>query len=273
MAGAQGQSSSQPSDPSSGQDSNHDQALPSKAAQKQPPVRVNVLNVCSPSVEEQKQLANVLGRIPRQPLFTEDFEISRGRATLPDKPGFVQTGESVRFSAEPVVSDWVRIRRDYSVQATFSSVQYSFSRDSKLMVETLVLRARDLKDVLEVAIEDSASTVTDAAAMLGASTPVSRIKIERFGKASIVLARCAGDTATGRPGADQSAYEPLFQNASAAMSAYRGYLDARRTVPEELFHLNARSPGKATAKPSPKALATPKTRAPKAPDAAKGDPN
>jgi hypothetical protein len=33
---------------------------------------------------------------------------------------------------------------------------------------------------------------------------------------------------------DQTAYEPLFQSASAILSNYRGLLGARSTVPDEL---------------------------------------
>src|SRR5581483_2709150 len=111
---------------------------------------------------------------------------------------------------EAGIADWVRIRREFSVQATFSAVQYSFSTDPKNMVETIVFRVRDPKDLMQVSIEDSASAVTNAASMLQASTPASRIKLERFGKSSVVLARCAGSEG----GADQSAYEPLFRSAS-----------------------------------------------------------
>jgi len=53
------------------------------------------------------------------------------------------------------------------------------------MVETLVLRVRDPKDLMEVAIEDSASAVTSASAMLSADTPAARVKLERFGKSSV----------------------------------------------------------------------------------------
>jgi hypothetical protein len=218
-----------------------------------PPVRVNVINVCSPSAEEQKEISDTLARVPRQPLFSEDFEISRGRSTLPDKPGFVQSGESVRFSAEPVVADWVRIRREFSVQATFANVQYSFSRDRQFMVETLVLRVRDPKDVLQVAIENSAANVTDAATMLAAPIPISRVKLERFGKASVVLARCSGDNAADQPAPDQSVYAPLFQSASSILTSYRNLLVARRTVPDEL----ARVAGSPT--PKPRAAAKPKS--------------
>jgi hypothetical protein len=111
-------------------------------------------------------------------------------------------------------------------------VQYSFSVDPKNMVETLVFRVRDPKDLMQVSIEDSASAVATPATMLTSSTPASRIKLERFGKSSVVLARCAGSEAGPVP--DQTAYEPLFQSASAILSNYRGLLGARSTVPDEL---------------------------------------
>lgn len=219
----------------------------------QPKVKVNMLNVCSPSAEEQKEIAAALARIPRQPLFTDDFEVSRGRTTFTDKPGFVEAGPSARFSAEPTTSRWVRTRREFSVQALFSTVQYSFSINPQLMVETLVLRVRDPKDLLQVAIEDNASAVTSPGSMLATDTPPSRIKLERFGKSSVVLARCSADPASGQPAPDQSAYDPLFRSGAGIMSAYRGFLGVRRTVPEELARMQ--SPGSAMSKPSTKPAA------------------
>ena len=200
-----------------------------------PQVKVNVLNVCSPSSEEQHEIASSLAKVPKQPLFADDFEIDRGRSTLEVGPGFLQPGSSAHVSSDPGTADWVRIRREFSVQALFSTVQYSFSRDSKNMVETLVLRVRDPKDLMQVSIEDSASAVATPASMLSTSTPASRIKLERFGKSSVVLARCTGSESG--PAADQSTYEPLFQSASAILSNYRRLLGARNSVPEELARL------------------------------------
>ncbi|HEX3351622.1 MAG: hypothetical protein ACRD3H_07370 [Terriglobales bacterium] len=220
----------------------------------QPQVKVNVLNVCSPSVEEQHEIASALARIPKEPLFAADFEIDRGRSSLDVGPGFLQPGSGSQMSSDPGVSNWVRIRREFSVQALFSTAQYSFSTDPKNMVETLVFRVRDPKDLMQVSIEDSASAVTSPATMLSTSTPASRIKLERFGKSSVVLARCSG--AEGGPPPDQSAYEPLFQSASTVLSNYRGLLGARTTVPEELARIGADGKAKAksssTKKPAPK---------------------
>jgi hypothetical protein len=72
--------------------------------------------------------------------------------------------------------------------------------------------------------------------MLGTNTPASRVKLERFGKSSIVLARCSA--APDQPVPDQSAYEPLFRAASSVLSAYRDALGARRTIPAELVRVS-----------------------------------
>ncbi len=166
--------------------------LASAQQQPSPPqVKVNVLNVCTPSAEEQHEISSALAKVPKQPLFGADFEIDRGRSSLEVGPGFLQPGSGSQVSSDPGVANWVRIRREFSVQALFSTVQYSFSVDPKNMVETLVFRVRDPKDLMQVSIEDSASAVTTPATMLSTSTPASRIKLERFGKSSVVLARCS----------------------------------------------------------------------------------
>lgn len=191
-----------------------------------------MLNVCSPSGDDQKEIAAALARIPKQPLFSQDFEIDRGKSTLDQPPDFLQGGSNTQVSSDPSVANWVRIRREFGVQAAFSTVQYSFSSDGKNMSETLTFRVRDPKDLMQVTLENSVAAVTSPAVMLGTNTPVSRIRLERFGKSSIVLARCPG--VEGSPAPDQSAYEPLFLSATGAVSNYRGLLGARRTVPEEL---------------------------------------
>lgn len=213
--------------------------LPISIAQqsKQPQVKVNVLNVCAPSVEEQQEISSALAHVPNQASFSQDFEIDRGRSLLDQTPDFLQSGQQPSTPPDSGTADWVRIRREFPAPSFFASVQYSFSQDAKSMIETLVFRVRDPKDVLEVAIEDSAAAVTSPANMLATDTPASRVKLERFGKSSIVLARCSGTADSPPP--DQSAYEPLFQSASAAMANYRGLLHVRRTVPDELARIGA----------------------------------
>jgi hypothetical protein len=199
----------------------------------QPQVKVHVLNVCSPSPQDQKEIAAALDKVPREPLFGLDFEVDRGRSILETPAGLLQSGVKVPASSDSKdTADWVRIRREFAVQAMFASVQYSFSKDAESMNETLVFRVRDPKDLMELSIEDSASAVTSPASMLATDTPASHVKLERFGKSSVVLARCSG--VPGGPAPDQSAYEPLFRHATAIVTRYRSLLRAREMVPGEL---------------------------------------
>jgi len=224
-----------------------DQPAQAPAQSTEPQVQVHVLNVCTPSAEEQKEIASALARIPKQPLFGTDFEVSRGKSTLTDMPNFVKPTETTHVPGETSVASYVRIRREFSVQAMFSSVQYSFSSDGQMMVETLVLHVRDPKDLIQVSLEDSASAVTSAQAMLTANTPASRVRLERFGKASIALARCSANEA-GRA-VDQTAYEPLFRSASEALANYRSLLGVKTTVPQELAKIGAASKSKTVTAP------------------------
>ena len=207
----------------------------------QPQVRINYLNVCTPSAEEQKEMAAALARIPQKPGFAPDFEIARGRTTMPDAP----------------VSTWVRVRHDFPDGAALSNAQYSMSVDEQRIVETLVFHFHEPKDVLSISIEDGVSAATPAQ-VLAADTPASRMRIERVGKGSIALARC--------PGADQSIYEPLFQSASQVMARYREALGVRRTVAADLARLGV---GKPESKKPAGDGKKPKSSAGTAPDAAK----
>jgi hypothetical protein len=199
-----------------------------------PQVKVNMLNVCTPSADEQKEIAAALARIPKQPLFSADFEVTRGRSTLTDMPSFIAAEQPGHVAGEPSVANYVRIRREFSVQALFASVQYSFSNDGANMVETLVLHVRDPKDLIQVALEDSASSVTSSEAMLASNTPANRVRLERFGKSSIALARCSA--------ADSGAAIDVLAN-------YRALLSVKKIVPEELAAISESKP-KAATKPS-----------------------
>ena len=203
----------------------------------QPQVKVNMLNVCTPSADEKQEIASALSKVPKQPLFGSDFEVARGRSSLDPQANFLQAGANAQMSGDSEIANWVRMRREFSVQALFSTVQYSFSTDPKNMVETLVFRVRDPKELLELIIEDSASAVTSPATMLATDTPASRIKLERFGKSSVVLARCYATQAGPAP--DQSAYEPLFRTATSIVANYRTILGAKHTVPDELIRVSA----------------------------------
>jgi hypothetical protein len=210
-------------------------------AGQQPQVRINYLNVCTPSAEEQKEITAALARVPVKPGFAPDFEIARGRTTMPDAP----------------LSTWVRVRHDFPDGAVFSNAQYSMSVDEQRIVETLVFHFHEPKDVLSISIEDGVSAATPAQ-VLAVDTPASRMRIERVGKGSIGLARCQG--------VDQSAYEPLFQSASQVLARYRDALGVRRTVPADLVRLGVGKPGtkKPAAdgkKPKPSGAAAPEASA------------
>ena len=178
-------------------------------------VQVNVMNVCTPNDEEKQGIASALQRVPLRPQFAQDFEVARGRSTFPDAP----------------ISTWARIRREFQPDSPFANVQYSMSMDEKAVIETLVFRIRDPKDLLSVTLEDRMSAVTTPAAALASDTPASRVKIERFGKNSLGLSRCEQ--------ADQSAYQPLFDSASKLLARYRALLAARAVIPAELTRAEA----------------------------------
>ena len=192
-------------------------------------MKVNVINVCAPTADEQKELSSALAKVPGKPAFAADFEVARGRSIL--DPSTPIPGMQPLPPGAVAAADWVRVRREFPGATLFSNVQYSFSVDSKNMVETLVLRLREPKpnDLMQISIEDSASAVVSATVMLSSSTPVSRVKLERFGKSSVVLARCSGEE--GNPATDQSAYEPIFHSASSIMERYRDALGARNWCP------------------------------------------
>lgn len=221
------------------------------SAPPKPQVKVHMLNVCAPSPEEQQEIASALAHARAKPVFSSDFEVDRGRSVLNPGDNPLLGSGAAPIASDTASADFVRIRHDFTGQSIFSTVQYSFSRDNEQMVETLVFRVRDPKDLLQVSIEDSASSVTTAAIMLGAGTPANRIKLERFGKSSVVLARCPGGPDSPPP--DQSAYEPLFASASSLLADYRRILGAKVLIPEELAKMD--NP-KATAKPPAKKTIT-----------------
>jgi len=176
-------------------------------------VRVNYMNVCSPSDADKKEIASALERIPTATRFGPEFEIARGRSTAPDAP----------------IASWVRVRREFPPDVPLINAQYSVSLDAQDIIETVVFRWREPKDVMQVSIEDSVSNVASPATVVSTDTPASRIRIERFGKPSVGLSRC--------PQADQTAYESVFTAASRVMSRYRAALGVRESVPPELARL------------------------------------
>lgn len=189
-----------------------------------PQVKINYLNVCTPSTDEQHVLDNALSMLPSRPAFGVEFEVARGRSTMPEEgPGAVQASAS---SGPPPVSTWVRIRREFA-SGPLMNVQYTFSRDEKTMTETLVFRVKSPKrdQPMQVSIQDALAAPT-ATQAIAANTAPDRIRVERFGGSSVVLARC--------PQADQTKYEQYFTRAKDVMTAYRRLLGVKQTVPGDL---------------------------------------
>ncbi|HEV2021002.1 MAG TPA: hypothetical protein VGQ94_00585 [Terriglobales bacterium] len=173
-------------------------------------VQINVIQVCTPAEADVAQMREALGRIPGKPRFTADFEISRGRS-----------------SVDAGVARWVRVRREFSADSPFTTAQYTMSvnMDDGGITETLALRLREAKDVVQVAIESSV-TAGDPAAVLASDTPANHISVERYGKAPIAVKRC--------PQADQKSSEAIFQSASSLLASYRAALGVRSFVPGDL---------------------------------------
>src|SRR5438128_12245757 len=69
-------------------------AVAAAQSDKKTQVKINYLNVCTPSVEEQKELSGALARIPAHPRFSEDFEVSRARTSLTEPPIKLAGGET-----------------------------------------------------------------------------------------------------------------------------------------------------------------------------------
>lgn len=154
-----------------------------------------------------------MNKVPPKVNYSGDFEVTRGRTVSDDK-----------------ASKYVRLRRELADDPVFSNVQYSLSSDDKNITETLVFKVKDPKDLVLIALEDqiSASAAKPASA-LDADTPASHIKLERFGKTALALARCENR--------DQSEYEPIFAQATRVLSVYRKVLGLRTVFRSDLAWL------------------------------------
>ena len=188
-----------------------------KQEEKRPEVRVNMLNVCTPSEAEQQEIKAALDRIPKKVSFSPDFEVSRGRTTM-------ENASAARY---------LRLRRELDAKTGFSTAQYSISTDAEKTTETLVMKLANPKDLLQIALEDRVTAGAPVSSLLEMDTPINRINLERFGKPSLVLARCEG--------ADQKSYEPLFTQASEIAAAYRKSLGLRGAFRSDVMWLMTRS--------------------------------
>lgn len=176
-------------------------------------MRVNMVNVCTPADADREEIAAALTRIPGRPAFNPDYEVARGHTT--DKTG---------------ASDWVRMRREFANDPTLTNVQYQFVLGSDGIQEMLVFYTQGNKpgEPVQISLTQKVTAGTPQQ-VLAADTPPERITVARFGKPSLVLARC--------PGVDQKTYEPLFRSAAERFAAYRGALGVKTSVPGELAKL------------------------------------
>jgi hypothetical protein len=201
------------------------------AVEPQPKIQVNFLNSCRPAPADVQEMGRALAQVKEKPKFSSDFEISRGLTTLTGAEARA-TGVSTDKPSTP--STWVRIRREFPEKAVLTDVQYSLSVEGDSAGEALALHLRDSQNVLQILISDEVTG--SASQVVKADTPPERIRVERFGKSSIVLARC--------PGIDQSAYEALFHAAASIFENYREAMAVKTLVPAELAHLPAtKAPG------------------------------
>jgi hypothetical protein len=215
-----------------------------QAAPGQPQVKVNYLNVCNPSDEEQKEIQAALTRIPKEPKFARDFEISRGRSTMSEQANILQAMPAPSEESGSPTSDWVRIRHEFGALSAFSTAQYSFTTDDKASIENLVFRLREVKDLVQVSLSTTVTGSKSPKAIVATDTPVDRIRLERFGKSSVVLARC--------PAGDQSKYDYLFDSASKVLATYRTAMGVRSAVPLDMARLGEGGDKKTSAKPAAK---------------------
>lgn len=210
-------------------------ALPLAAQEAQKKrVQINVINVCTPKEDEVKEMQAALARIPAKPRFTADFEVARGRSSM-----------------DAGVSRWVRVRREFGADSPFATAQYTMAVDLEngAITETLALRLRDPKDVVQVALQ-STVTAGDPAAVLASDTPSNHISVERYGKAPLAVKRCLS--------ADQASSQPLFHSASSLLAAYRAALGVRSFVPGDLARVGVAQKKKPQTAPAPAKSQTPK---------------
>ena len=210
----------------------------------QPKVQVNYLNVCSPSDEEQKEIQTALSRIPKEPKFAVDFEISRGRSTMSEQANVLQAMPAPSEEKGSPVSEWVRIRHEFGATSAFANATYSFTTDENGAIENLVLRLREPKELVQVSVSDTVTTTKSPKEIVGTETPADRIRLERFGKSSVVLARC--------PQGDQSKYEYLFQTASSILNNYRVAMNVKTTIPTDMARLGGGTAAAKKAAPTAK---------------------
>jgi hypothetical protein len=198
------------------------QAQSPHTAESNPKIQVNFLNPCRPPAADIAEIGRALAVAKDAPQFVTDFEIARGITTVTEAES-----RAIGAKSRSGPSSWVRIRHEFPEKARLSDAQYSVSSEAGTAGETLALHVRDSKEVLQIVISNSVTG--SAQQLLQHSTPPDRIRIERFGQASLVLARCSG--------MDQSSFQPTFNAANEILDRYRLAMGAGAVVPAELARL------------------------------------
>src|SRR5437879_13008720 len=98
-------------------------AVVAAASAQQPPVKVNVINVCAPAADEQKELSSALAKVPGKPAFSKDYEVSRGHSTL--DPSIPIPGMQPLPPGAVSAADWVRIRREFPAADVLGRLHYA----------------------------------------------------------------------------------------------------------------------------------------------------
>ncbi|HEY0566257.1 MAG TPA: hypothetical protein VGC88_11770 [Terriglobales bacterium] len=181
-------------------------------AQEQPQLKVNYLNACRPSDTDRKELDQALQTFSSVPHFSAEFDITRGAQ-----------------QAEHGLVRYVRVRREFAAPAVISSVQYSVSADAKGTTETLILKPRDSKQIVQLMIEHSVAS-GNPSALVAESTSADRVRLERYGTTAVVLARCAD--------VDQSAFASEFTTASTELQRYKSAVQSSTPVQADLKWLD-----------------------------------
>jgi hypothetical protein len=182
------------------------------AAAQEPQVKVNYLNACRPSDAEAREISTALHAFAFVPRFSSEFDVTRGAQ-----------------QAEHGLVRYVRVRREFSAAASLASVQYSISTDIKGTTETLILKPRDSKQIVQLMIEHSVASGTPSS-LLASTTVADHVRLERYGASAVALARC--------PDADQSAFASQFSAASDELRHYKSALQSNTSLQSDLKWLD-----------------------------------
>lgn len=198
-----------------------------------PRFKVSFVNSCRPTQADVAEMRQLLQQFHTEPAFATDFEIARGVTTLTEAEARA-AGVSTDAAGQP--SLWVRLHRDLPPASPLSGAQYSISLENHSVSEVLVLHLRNTEKAMQIVLSNTVTGTPEQA--LHTLTPPDRLRVERYGKPSLILARCP---------VDQSAYELLFTLGREVFETYRKTMGVERIVPAELERLPGQKESKSPA--------------------------